>query len=216
MDPITTIIVTVLANAIVTGVIVYLIQKRIERSYARQMEEFKADLQYSNFEQQTKFARSQEKRVEALEGIYEKFLDVTSAEHEVIDETKEAIEHSPDETRFEGVFSKHKDVWWKLNQFWQYYAANRLYLPESIAEGVSDIWRNALIIDSMASRFMGTPHNNINLPVEWVKGEMEGLELEIAEDGVMTPYALLDELSAEMDRQTRSLEKLYKSVAEAQ
>jgi len=42
MNPINLMLHTVVANAIVTGIIVYLIQKRIERTYTKQMEEFRA------------------------------------------------------------------------------------------------------------------------------------------------------------------------------
>src|SRR3972149_615711 len=92
MNPIILMIVTVLANAIVTGIIVYLIQKRIESSYTKKLEEFRARLQLSNFEQQTKFAKIHAKRVEALENLYQKFVIVSVGFTEMIDK---AIEDYP-------------------------------------------------------------------------------------------------------------------------
>ena len=73
MNPITLMLLTVVANALVTGIIVYLIQKKIEHAYTKQMEEFKASIQYSLFEQQTRFTRIHEKRAETLETLYQKF-----------------------------------------------------------------------------------------------------------------------------------------------
>ena len=75
MDTVTTIIVTVLGNAVVTGVIVFLFQKRTENSFARKLEEFKAHLAYSNFEQQQRFSAMHPKRVETLEILYKKYYD---------------------------------------------------------------------------------------------------------------------------------------------
>ena len=79
MDTATTIVVTVLANAIVTGVVVFLFQKRTENSFARKLEEFKSRLQYSNFEQQTRFTASHARRVETLEILYRKFAAYSDA-----------------------------------------------------------------------------------------------------------------------------------------
>src|SRR6266540_2226555 len=77
MNPTEIILLTALVNIIITGLIsgvaVYRIQRKIDSSFASKLEKFRAGLQYSNFEQQTKFAATYPKRVEALQALYEKY-----------------------------------------------------------------------------------------------------------------------------------------------
>ena len=58
---ISTIVFTSLTSAVISGVVVYLIQKSIENSFIKKMEEFRASIQYSLFEQQTKFTKNYQK-----------------------------------------------------------------------------------------------------------------------------------------------------------
>jgi len=69
MDLIATIINSIpepLAIALITstftGIVVYFVQKRIEKTYSSELEQFKIDLQKSLFEHQTKFERHQLQR----------------------------------------------------------------------------------------------------------------------------------------------------------
>ncbi len=62
MDTTTSLILTVTINALVTGVIIFLFQKRVERREATKA-----------FQEQTKFKRFHEKRAETLEALYPKF-----------------------------------------------------------------------------------------------------------------------------------------------
>src|SRR5687767_2658400 len=63
-----------IVTAIITGTFVFLIQKRIENSYNEKLEKFKAELQSSYFEHQTKFVSTHAKRVETLQTLYKKLV----------------------------------------------------------------------------------------------------------------------------------------------
>ncbi len=164
-------ILTVLANAIVTGIIVYLIQKKIENSFAKKMEEFKSSLQYSNFEQQTKFARIHEKRTETLETLHQKFA--------LFANTCEKMIHAKD-------IEQQANVMGKLIDFWQYFLANRLFIPDSLEAEIGKTFGDAvMLIGSASATFYPSDKQTSHL-------------------------VFLDELN----EQTRNIEKLYKSVAE--
>src|SRR5215208_2984174 len=79
MDTISIIIITAFITSAITGIVSNFIflryQKRVENTFAQQLDEFRSNLQYSNFERQTKFARIHEKRVEALEALGRLFRD---------------------------------------------------------------------------------------------------------------------------------------------
>jgi len=171
MNPLTLTILTVVANAIVTGIIVYLIQKKIESSFAKQMEEFKASLQYSNFEQQTKFVKSHEKRTEIIVTLHQKFSLFARA--------CETMIHARD-------IKQQALVMEKLSDFWRYFLANRLFLPDSFEAEIWKIFGNAVTLIGNTS---------------------------VAFNGSDKQTSLLEFLD-ELDNQIRSIEILYKSIAE--
>jgi hypothetical protein len=78
MDTLAIIIVTAFLNimisSIVTNLIFYRKQKDIELSFAKKLDEFKANLQKSLLEHQTKFVRNHQKRIEALESLHSKYI----------------------------------------------------------------------------------------------------------------------------------------------
>ncbi len=128
MNTITTVVVTVLANAIVTGIIVYFLQKKIEHSFARKMEEFKASIQYSIFEQQTKFKMIHEKRVEALESLCGKYKVFCEAMRKDLDKFSTSYFFIANDRKLLGKFGFIP--FQRLSEFWEYFEKNRLFLSD--------------------------------------------------------------------------------------
>jgi hypothetical protein len=171
MNPITLMILTVLANATITGIIGYFIQKKIENSFAKKIEEFRASLQYSIFEQQTKFAKIHPKRVEILENLHQKFI--------LFADTCGKMMHERD-------IKQQVDVTGKLIGFWEYFVANRLFMPDSLESEIEKIFTEAVELVGRASAVFYNSDERISL----------------------------DEFFDELNKQTRNIEKLYKSVAD--
>ena len=76
-EQVTWLILTVVLNALVTGVIVSYFNNKLASTLGRE-----------NFEHQTKFADLYAKRVKALEGIFERFLSLS----EVLEQTAQNIQ----------------------------------------------------------------------------------------------------------------------------
>src|SRR5258705_9572997 len=127
MNQTTLTIITIAANAIITGIIVYTIQKKIENALAKRMEEFKINLQYSLFEQQTKFKRIHEKRVETLETLYQKFTVFRLELVRILYDAVSACKLSGNQLTIND--KEIKECTKKLDDFNHYFINSRLYLP---------------------------------------------------------------------------------------
>ena len=214
MNPVELMLLTVLANAIVTGIIVYLIQKRIERSYTMQMEEFKANLQYSNFEQQTKYKEIYTKRVKALEDIFQKFAAYKTALQRFAIDTKQHIrskkKYEPSE--YEAL---RDDVMTKLRDFKDFYEKSRLFLSddahELIIETLVVVIPLQLVILEIARDLLiiTVPDMLVNFLV-WLEDIVKFEDVDLN-----NPKVLLDTLSAELSRLAAELEVLYETEAGA-
>ena len=226
MNPIILMIVTVLANAIVTGIIVYLIQKRIESSYTKKLEEFRARLQLSNFEQQTKFAKIHAKRVEALENLYQKFVIVSVGFTEMIDKAIEdyprlvGLAASMDINGFNTLSIEAPDfenLELKLYEFWAYFGTNRLFLSSGSAQEIENIYlRTGSLIRLIPEMRLFFGYDNLSPDLFYsLNHTIKMLELKIGRIKKQPDLLLLlGELPEEIRKQTERLEKLYKSVAD--
>ena len=138
-------ILTVLANAIVTGIIVYRLQKKMEITYAKQMEEFRANLQYSIFEQQTKFAYIHAKRVEALETLYSKFAIFGETVTHLIVKMEHSVQKLPEKNPV-NLREIENELGLKYQDFTAYFMSIRLFLPEDFVEAVHNVIRTSAFI----------------------------------------------------------------------
>jgi hypothetical protein len=145
MDATVAILLTALVNIIITGLIsgvaVYRIQRKIENSFAEKLERFKSDLAYSTFEQQTKFARLHEKRVQSLEALYEKykiFIDASNRWIEVIDRHMMGNALLLNQTiDIDQHLKIQREVQAKLNDCLNHFETNRLLFSVDL---VNEIW----------------------------------------------------------------------------
>jgi hypothetical protein len=132
MDTIAIIIVTAFVNIVISSIvstlIFYRVQKKTELSFAKKLEEFRANLQYSNFEQQTKFARLHAKRMEVLETWFQKFREFEDALNAGISALRDDMENGTNT----GFAEKEKLSSAKFTEFWKYYEANILFIPYSL------------------------------------------------------------------------------------
>lgn len=145
-------------TGLISGIAVYRIQRKIDSSFAEKLEKLKADLAYSNFEQQTKFVKVYQKRIEILRDLYQKFKvfcdTLTEWVFEIIKLKEKNISVDPME---KGLIAPAK-----LNDFAKYFDANRHDLPDSINREINRIWESAEYWQEMVAKLLFSEHDPIN------------------------------------------------------
>ena len=109
-------------TALVGGIVIYIIQKKID-----------ATIQKSLFEHQTRFTLGHTKAVETLEHLYKKFVVFNG----VVNESIMLRRRSGRDDRQWQEKSDQAEV--LLREFESYYKNNRLFLPGEISESINDI-----------------------------------------------------------------------------
>jgi hypothetical protein len=66
-----------LVNLVVTGILLYVFQRVIDERSAKRLEQFKAELQSTNFEKEIKFSKLHETRVRVLVEFYKKLTQIS-------------------------------------------------------------------------------------------------------------------------------------------
>ena len=219
-------ILTVLANAIVTGIIVYFFQKK-----------FEANLQKSLFEHQTKFSRNYAKQVETLETLYQNYIIYKTDFNNMTLEAMRADfidEHGKTQLRklsgfFEerveqrfkqistAVSSRIAENGLKFKDFKTYFENNSIFLSPDTCSVIHNIldryfmmeWAMQIFLDDVPEEFVDNARRYIKELFEIdMKSDLERPE-------IATLFAnLIVRLDDEVNTQAEKLEKLYKSVAD--
>ncbi len=213
---ISTIIFTSLTSALITGVIVYLIQKSIDNSFTKKMEEFRASIQYTLFEQQTKFTRTYQKKIETLELLNGKMIllwkNLNSLAILIKNNisassiTKKDAEKEYDAAT-EIVSSSYLD-------FLHFYTENRLYLPDQSIKEIEEITKKVgglCILINFSYLIHGSPPELIS----WANDGIKRFGLNIKKINAKKPNVILfiNQILEEMKNQKEVLEKHYKYMA---
>ena len=195
MDPIIFLILTVTLNGLVTGVLIFYFQRRIESKLGRQ-----------NFEHQTKFSDIYAKRVKALEDIFQKFIALESTLLAMYQNTQAFMELKPKDQK---PYADHKGVQAKFEVFQHSFEVNRLYLSEKAAEVVLGVFVMLVPVKALIGIIASNPLMK-SVPSAWMEmlpelGEMKGFEgADLTE-----PEILLKRLMKEVSMCGVRLENLY-------
>jgi len=140
MNIIATIILTAFITSVITGIVSNFVflryQKRVEISFAEQLEEFRTKLQLSNFEKQTKFVRNHEKAVATLENLFKKYADVKLKLASIYYDVENFYKYFDAQVPFDDKFKIASE---KIDDFRDYFSANRIFLSEDAVDLVSKI-----------------------------------------------------------------------------
>jgi hypothetical protein len=209
-------IIDAIISGLVGGIVIYVIQKRIENSFAQKLEQFKAQLQYSNFELQTRFTETFGKRVKALEILYQKLLDFQS----IYFDTYMSIqfpEFPPKKVMATREGDKNDKFFLAncLDGLWTCYDENRLFLTSEALQETSDIFVKVVWLTELMSQSIWLI-NSPSLGASKINEAIKISELNIPEINIEEPNRdkFLDELIHAMIVQVERMEKLYKSVAD--
>lgn len=112
----------VLVNLLLTGVLLYVFQKIIDERSNKRMEKFKTELKLTAFEEETKFSKLHEERMQILLGIHKRIL--------LVKRNLYAMQLELEGDRFDEKIKKIiSDFDESLADFRLYYEENQLYLP---------------------------------------------------------------------------------------
>lgn len=208
-DAIATAIVTVL----LTGVILFVFQKQIEALFARQMEKFRAKLQYENFEHQTKFSKTYQNRVETLANLYQRFIIYKADFNHMVHEASK-LGYSPEKisSTVSAMIVENRQ---KYEEFRMHFENNRLYLPDNICTAIQDLLvRHDLMYMAIHMFSDNRPEGFIKVGNDAIKAL--GFDVNVESDFERPEFlSLIWQMDKEVYTQAERLEKLYKSVAEA-
>jgi hypothetical protein len=103
-------------------------------------------------------------------------------------------------------------------EFWNYSQANRSYVPDGLTDEIGKIFDRAVVLVAVLTTIVAPllkNSDNLTSMPEWADTLTETLDFRPAWLGLKRPRLSLVEFSRSLDKQVRTLEKLYKSVAEA-
>jgi hypothetical protein len=117
------------ANLIVTGILLYAVQKTLDERASKRLEKFKDEIRAGAFERETRFTKLHEERAEVIVKLYRKLVKIERRLSSYAYNVKSS-EASCEETE--------KSIWDAIHEFQDYFLDNRLYLPETLGGRVEE------------------------------------------------------------------------------
>lgn len=196
-------IATAITTVILSGVLLFLFQKRIEDFFARSF------LVY-----QTKFIRNHEKLVETFERLYNLFAQYKMLYREIFEGSFYLIRSGA----FKVDVAKYEKLKLMLDDLGKYFLINRLFLPEYLSDEIESIWLRHHSLESLLELFlMDNPSKNamsianLRLQVLSLGTPVEDFEAKPYDERFMD---LIVEMGNEIEKDYKKLEEFYRSVAE--
>jgi len=141
-----------LINLVVTGLLLYVFQKIIDERSARRLEKFKIELQSATFENETKFSKLHERRMDIVAGLYMRLYRMQQA---LITLQTVFGYDAPQSVELSTSFDKTNTA---MTDFENYYIANRLYVPAKLCKKPDNFYENS---KSAEANFFGAQLNAI-------------------------------------------------------
>jgi hypothetical protein len=197
----------VVFTALVGGIVVYVIQKKID-----------ASIQKSLFEHQTKFSAIHAKRVETLENLYRKFYVFEEAFVQLILQATNyrlAGSGSAEKLNLDAL-NKIEEYHSSLDECEEYYRNNHMFLSTEMASTVSKLIlraRMTTILRAMMIRII--ENNNEPTLIDSFNVIAKGLDFSLYQLNLEKPDydAALYQMLVTMKNDANILESFYRSVA---
>jgi hypothetical protein len=205
MDPLTQILLTVGLNALVTGVFVYLFQKRLDDRYAKRQ-----------FEDQVKFSRVYPKTLEVIEGFHQKL-------HEYISKFNLYSVHvramaRGDSSLTEREFAQlEEEPFIIVTELGKYLDVNRIYLPISSDSEVTSVFRKLQDLDFIMSyaRIISTQKRGFQGIVDLINTATKTVGMDLREISPHSKGAMdlfITKVDSELERLVLRLDSHYKTL----
>ena len=211
MDTTAAIILMTIFNVVFTGlvggIIIYVVQRRID-----------AAIQKTLFEYQARFTRDFSKTLEVLENLNNRFLNFRNLFNLFVLGYRpwdEDLEETPNSE----LKSKIADIYTAMIEFSSYFKSNRLFLSYELINEIWDIdFRTSLFYDlafGCYSRIANKSPTRLMATNEQIKDiGLEGLMMRYEEKIALKTHLLA--INTRIIEQAERLEKLYRSVASIQ
>lgn len=150
-----------LLNITVTGILLYVFQKVIDERAAKRLEEFKANLQLTTVEHETRFSRLHTDRAKVIAEFYkrlskvERSLSLSAQGIHLHADLEQPWEKAVDESRksFENTLDN-------VSQFEEYFQENRIFLSNPLCEKIEFLLQEIFAaLSDLEGSFAPTPPN---------------------------------------------------------
>jgi hypothetical protein len=193
-------ITAVIVDVILTGLIVFYFQKRLESKLGRE-----------NTEHQIRFADRYAKRVKTFEEFYQKYIAFENAIGEMSNNAKAFMDVSRHPDQREVYKRDHDDMLSRFEDLMHFYDKNKLLLSSNANVIIINVIDKIIPIQTLVSLIANNPRVN-SLPVDWMEMLPRLEEVEQFKDKDMrNPEVLLERLDFELARCEGELETLYES-----
>ena len=207
---ISTIVFTSLTSAVISGVVVYLIQKSIENSFIKKMEEFRASIQYSLFEQQTKFTKNYQKSTETIL-IFHQQLVVLRSDFDSYINLYKKIEETKKSSKNNILLNEQLD---KLYKDWsdlhQLKDKNSIHLTQELSMKISELTTKVnLFLLYLSSTQISKKAPEIIQPFVGIN---KILKIDMSESAFQNTNELHQQIKTNIDQLVNELERLYREI----
>jgi hypothetical protein len=204
----------ILVDVILTGIVVYAIQKKIEDRHARNMEEFRAKLQYEVFERQAKFPEVHAKRVKILEEYYRLFSEMIPILSDLVGDvmTSKTGGAVLNKEMFEERGNKVSE---KLEQCRSYLQKNEIYLSRALFDELLAVSAKAFRSYRYVKTLYFEYEGNDKIPRQLLDSICNDLEVYPHNpDDVVEPSRVMYLITRAIYGQKSTLEGIYRSVVD--
>ena len=118
-------------NAIFSGIIIYLGQKIIDKSFAKDLEKYKSNLEKESFKYKTRYEKLHAERAEVIKELYKKLIKAQRSMRSLIAPLQLSGE-TPIDTKTKIA---HEDA----NDFLFYFSVNRIFLEKILIKQIDKI-----------------------------------------------------------------------------
>ncbi len=210
MSEILKIILTGFVSAIFTGIFIFTAQKFIEKSFAKKMEEFKSELEFYVFQQQTKFSKSYEKGSNAFENIRNQLVDIRNnfEKYKIMhgDFISKSTAFSTDKSLDEQVEKIDK----LIDHFHNSIDKNKIHIPSKITKRLDIIlFRITYLRFHLVSDFFLNTNQEY---LQWLKEGDTFFKINRHNNEIKSASELHTKAISEIDADIDLLEKIYREL----
>lgn len=207
---VSTIVLTSLTSALISGVVVYLIQKSIENTFTKRMDEFRANLELSIFQQQTKFSKNYQKSTETILTFHEKLVAIRNDFDSYI-KLYTKIVGTQKLSKNKSLLEKQIDKLYKgssdLTQFAGKYS---IHLSQELSMKIDELtYKVAYLVFHLSASEITKEKPEA---IKHLVGLNKILKIDITESAFQNTSDLHQQIKANIDQLISELESLYRGI----
>ncbi len=207
---ISTIIFTSLTSALITGVVVYLIQKSIENSFTKKLEEFRARLELSVFQKQTKFTKNYQESTKTILDFHQKLVTIRNDFDNYVILYKKA-KNEKKSSGNKAVINKQVDkIDHDLSDLINFKDKNNIHLSQELSMKTDELAAKITLFFV----YLSTAQISKNKPeiIQHIVGMNEILKIDISESAFQNITDLHQQIISNINQLIDEFENLYRDI----